>query len=189
MIKRIILSIGHGGLPGEKFDPGAVDSKTGAQENTEAKQICSLLAAKLVNAGIPLLFLPDYSYARSIREVNQKYLPGDWAIEIHKDSFTTFNPETMRRRCGTYYDDQSARGKQASDIMLKEFVAAGAHRTSWARKDTLSNHGGLGWNSHTKPLAHIFELGFIQDQNSPGEDEFYAEAAFRAIKAVINSVN
>lgn len=187
MIKRIILSIGHGGLPGEKFDPGAVNNATKETENNEARQICALLAAKLVKAKVPLLFLPDYEYVHSIREVNKNYLPGDWAIEIHKDSFPKFNAQTMRRRCGAYFYNKSIKGQEAAEIMRQSFIKSGAHTTSWARPDNLSNHGGLGWNNMTKPMAHILELGFMQDLNNSEEEEFYAEAAFRAIMAVINT--
>ena len=187
MIKRIILSIGHGGQPGEKFDPGAINA-LGETENQQAKEICALLAAKLIKAGVSVYVMPDFSYLKSINQVNAIYQPGDWAIEIHKDSFTKFNPETMRRRCGSYFFNKSAKGKTASEIMQRSFIESGAHKTSWSRADNLSRHGGLGWNTMTKPLAHILELGFMQDENDADDDEFYATAAFNAIMKVKNTL-
>lgn len=176
MIGRVILSIGHGA-----GDPGAVSGNI--VENKEATQITNRLADKLGDASIPFILLPDLSYVESIKKVNEIYKPGDWAIEIHKDSFT-YNKETMHRRMGVYHHHASAVGKQVAEMMLKAFVGCGANKFSWVRPDTFSNHGGLGWNTMTKPMAHIIEAGFVQGDNSDSEDEFYAEAIFQGIKAV-----
>lgn len=187
-MKRIILSIGHGGQPGEKFDPGAINT-LGETENQQCKEICALLAAKLIKAGVSVYVMPDFSYLKSINQVNSIYQKGDWAIELHKDSFSKFDAATMRRRCGSYYFNKSATGKQASEIMQRSFIESGAHKTSWSRADNLSRHGGLGWNTMTKPLAHILELGFMQDSNDSAEDEWYAQAAFKAIMAVYTTID
>jgi N-acetylmuramoyl-L-alanine amidase len=179
MIGRVIISIGHGA-----GDPGAVNSR-GDKENTEVTQIAALLMPKLKAAGIKAVLIPDIGYVPSIQMVNQMYQPGDWAIELHKDSFGNYNPNTMRRRCGAYYFHKSVMGKQVAEILKTEFIRNGAHMTSWARPDNFSNHGGLGWNSMTRPLAHILELGFMQDSTGPQDDEFYAEVTARGIIKVV----
>lgn len=179
MIGRVILSIGHGA-----GDPGAVSGNI--VENTECRQICEILDRALGVAGINRVFLPDLSYVDSIKKVNQIYQPGDWAIEIHKDSFPKYNADMMHRRMGVYYHRDSITGMNVAKTMVAAYVNDGAHKTTWTRPDSFSGHGGLGWNTMTKPMAHIIECGFVQGQNGPEEDYFYANAILHGIQAVIN---
>ena len=179
MIGRIILSIGHGG-----GDPGAVSGAI--VENTEARQICEILSRKLSSLGIEHILLPDLNYVDTIKKVNEIYQPGDWAIEIHKDSFPKYDPVAMNRRMGVYHHRSSIVGMKTAQTMVAAFVNNGANKTSWTRPDNFSNHGGLGWNTMTRALAHIIECGFVQGNNSPEEDYFYADSITKGIQNVIN---
>jgi hypothetical protein len=63
------------------------------------------------------------------------------------------------------------------EYVRRSFVVNGAHKNSWARPDTASNYGRLGWIRETRPVAHILELGFIQGNNSEAHLRWLAELA------------
>lgn len=197
-IQRIILSAGHGATDEEKkyiryVDHGAVRyDQYGRLETTESKevnQILGLVASKLIAYKIPIVVLPDYTYNRAIREVNALYKQGDWAIELHKDSFSKFNYTTMNDRMGAYYFRNSSFGKILAESMLKEWIEMGANKTSWAKPDNASGHGSIGWCTMTKPVAHIIEMGFLQDDNSDVSDRMFANYVVEGIIAAIKQTN
>lgn len=179
-VRRILLQSGHGGLGAERFDPGAVNTR-GDQENTEVDQIIALLAPMLQAKGMPVLVTPDSRMESSIRYVNLNGLATDWALEIHKDSFIRYDATTMHRRMGVYYLAGDAESAKVGETMRTAFIKHGANKYSWARPDTHSNHGGLGWIRQTKMPAHLLECGFMAGPTDGAEDKFYAEAICRAI--------
>ncbi|MDP4277429.1 MAG: N-acetylmuramoyl-L-alanine amidase [Bacteroidota bacterium] len=181
-INRIILSIGHGGIGGEKSDPGAIDAKTGAKENEVAKCIVTRLAGHLTANGFTVLMIPDYSLSRSISLVNEiGKATTDWALELHKDANANFKPLSQTNMMGIYYHPPSRGSKEIAGEMVAFMIAAGANTRSWSRPDTESNHGSLGWIRHPKMLSHIVEAGFIQDTNTDADNEKYAVFIAKAI--------
>lgn len=180
-INRIILQAGHGGLQGENYDPGAVDPKTGARENIEVKQIITRLSHKLTQNGLTVVVTPDFGLKRAVEFINANYDSNtDWAFEIHKDSAANFN-DKMIKRMGVYYHPDSYGSKDIAEVLVDGFKRSGANPTSWARSDTDSNHGSLGWIRRTKMLAHLVEAGFIEDRTDDIADEFFAEAISKSI--------
>ncbi len=179
-VNRIILSVGHGGLASESYDPGA---KLGSfTENVEAKQISTLLASKLTKNGLSVVLVPDYGLSKTMQYINAQYDANtDWALEIHKDSVGKFVKSSMAKRAGVYYHPTSFESKAISNKMAEVFKANGANKTSWSRPDTDSNHGTLGWIRKPKMLSHILECGFMQDDLSAASDDFYAGIIANAI--------
>ncbi len=185
-INRIILQAGHGGLDDKNYVPGAVDPKTGAKENIEVKQIITKLSHKLTQNGLTVVVTPDYGLTRAVEYINANYDSNtDWAFEIHKDSAGNFN-DKMIKRMGVYYHPDSYVSKDIAEVLATEFKRSGASSTSWARSDTESIHGRLGWIRGTKMLAHLIEAGFIQDRTDDIADEFFAEAIARSICFALN---
>ena len=183
-IRRIIISIGHGGQKGEKFDTGAVAN--GFTENEQCRQIAGYLVQELSRSNLPVLVVPDWGLSKSIDYINSiGNAYSDWAIELHKDS-APYDAERMHRRCGAYFysDDTgcAAVAKQLAEVLKTE----GAHLTSWARPDTDSRFGKLGFIRNTKMLSHIIELGFIEGDNSTAENIWYAGALAKAIVNLLN---
>jgi len=180
-INRIILQAGHGGLTGEKYDPGAIDPITGAKENIEVKQIIARLAHKLTQNGLTVVVTPDFGLRRAIEFINASYSSNsDWAFEIHKDSAVNFD-NNMVKRMGVYYHPNSFGSKEIANVLAAGFRGAGANPTSWSRSDAESNHGSLAWIRKTTMLAHLIEAGFIEDRTDEKADEFFAEAIARSI--------
>ena len=181
-VNRIILSVGHGGLAGENYDPGAVNPITNEKENIVAKQIVVNVASYLISNGLPVLILPDYGLSKTVTYVNSVGdAHTDWAFEIHKDSFGNYNPDTMKRRMGIYFHPTSQGSKEIAEGFVKIWKDTGAHSTSWTRPDTSSNHGSLAWIRKTNMLAHLIEAGFIQDSNEESDNDFYSRLIANAI--------
>jgi N-acetylmuramoyl-L-alanine amidase len=179
-VNRIILSVGHGGLSGESYDPGATAGSF--TENTEAKQITLLLASKLTKNGLTVVLVPDYGLTKTIQYINARYdAHTDWAFEIHKDSIGKFVKASMAMRAGVYYHTTSLESQAIADKMAEVFKANGANKTSWSRPDTASNHGRLAWIRQPKMLSHLLECGFMQDDLSTASDDFYATIIAKAI--------
>ena len=111
-VNRILLSIGHGGMNGETYDPGAINSATGEKENEIAKIITEKLNYYLTRNDIQTLLIPDNGLARSIKYVNEiGDAHTDWALEIHKDSTDHYNATTMIKSMGIYYHPTSSGSK------------------------------------------------------------------------------
>jgi len=183
-IRRIVLQAGHGGLKGERFDPGAIGPK-GETENHEVTQIIGHLERILKESGVAVLVAPDARLSPSIRWVNTNCNSADWLIEVHKDSAGKMSP-SLRRRMGVYYLGGDKGSQDVADAMARQFILAGANPTSWSRPDTVSRHGSLGWIRDTKYVAHLVECGFMQDDLSDNEDKFYAVALAAAICACLS---
>lgn len=183
-IKRIIISIGHGGLKGEKYDSGAVAN--GITENEQCRKIAGYLTTELTKSGFAVLLLPDWGLQKSINYVNavgNTYK--DWAIELHKDSSENFSKERMSRRCGLYFYPHSAGSAAVAKFVAAGLIEAGAHATTWTRPDTDSPRKRLGFIRNIKMMSHIVELGFIEDINDDNECRWYAMALAKSIGNVL----
>lgn len=177
-LHRVLLQAGHGGV-----DKGA--AANGTNENFEVNQVIALAVPMLKARGVDVVHMADLPFTQSIAEVNRISTLGDWALEIHMDSFSTYNSFSMDDRYGVYHLGGSARSKEIGDVMLKKWLELGANKTSWNRADTLVRFGRLGWIRDTKPTAHLVELGFIQDNQGAIDDQLHAKLLTEAICAVM----
>jgi N-acetylmuramoyl-L-alanine amidase len=182
-IKRVILSVGHGGSKSQ-FDTGAVAN--GTTENEQCRIILGYLVKELLSRNIVLLVIPDWSLQATISYINNVGVSySDWAIELHKDSALPYNAEAMHRRFGIYYHPESAGSgpvaKAITDLMKK----SGASDTSWSRADTESPRKKLAWIRQPKMLSHIVELGFIEGNNSDDENRWWAASLAEAISSLV----
>jgi N-acetylmuramoyl-L-alanine amidase len=169
-INRIVLSIGH-----DLKNVGATNDN-GDNENALATDIATKAAQYLRANGLIVLLMPDLELSKTVRYLN---LQGngitDLAIEIHKDSCgSIYNDLNMERRCGLYYLAESAGSGNIARDMATHFRTTGAHVTSWARPDTDCPRKRLAFVRDTKMLAYIYEAGFIEGNNTPDENEWYA---------------
>jgi N-acetylmuramoyl-L-alanine amidase len=174
-VTHIVLQAGHG-----QGDPGATYS--GISENTENNQIIARIARILRFCGIETIVDPDLNLANAISYVNQNYSVGKyWCLEIHKDSAAGVDPNTLRNRVGVYYYGGDRDSQAIAEKMINVIKNNGADSKSWARPDTVARFGRLGWIRDTKPLSHLIECGFIQDDTSDASDEKYAKWIAQAI--------
>ena len=184
-IKRIILSVGHGGLTGEDHDSGA--EVKGFNENDQCRMIAGYLCAELTKSGFAVLVIPDWGLQKSINYINSVgNTSNDWAIEIHRDSADNFNPKTMARRCGVYFLYETAGSAVVAKSIANCLITEGAHTSSWARADTESPRKRLAFIRQPKMLSHIIELGFIQDNNTEAECKWYAVALAKSLVKVLS---
>lgn len=177
-LHRVLLQAGHGGT-----DPGAVAN--GTTENKECNQVIALAVPILKARGVNVVHMADLPFTQSIAEVNRISTLGDWAIEVHMDSFSTYNSFSMDDRYGVYHLGGNFRSWEIGEVMLKKWRQLGANKTSWNRADTLVRFGRLGWIRDTKPTAHLVELGFIQDSQGAIDDQLHAKLLTEAICAVM----
>lgn len=193
-IKKLIISVGHKGS-NPNYDPGAVCNKLKNVEN----HICARIAIRMfallpemINP-VEVILLPDLTLndtIKTINEISNNSKKGSvWAIELHKDSFFKYIPNTMFRRMGIYYYPKSSRSKLFADTLCECFVIGHANKTSWSRSDTQYNFYGLGFIRKTKPMAHIIEAGFIQEIHNDSDINFYAALISNSIRDTLLKLN
>lgn len=171
----IVLSAGHGA-----GDPGAVNGPH--KEAEQAIAMVDIMANGLRSRGLDVAVVPhSKGLADGIQWINDKFQFGDaWAIEIHRDSADGLSADDASRRCGVYTGESDA--SQEIGTFIKEgFVRFGMHNNSWMRLHTESRHGGLAWIRQTNPLAHLFELGFMEGDNSPEHISLLAGVAEKIV--------
>ncbi len=180
-INRVIISIGH-----DKKAQGAENAK-GEKENAICEKIAVRIAQYLRANDVVVLLLPDYTLADTIRTINKLgNSVTDIAFEIHKDSFEHYNEQHMNRRCGLYYASSNKSAATIAANIVNTMKTEGAHKTSWVRPDTMSNHKRLAFCKSTKMFAMIAELGFIEGKNDDNECEWYAWTFSKAILSVLD---
>jgi hypothetical protein len=185
-IKRLIISVGHGG-DADNFDTGAVFGNV--TENAQCRVIAGYLVKELLAHDMPLLVVPDWSLSRTTKFINTEGGSfSDWAIELHKDSTDAYDAKKHHRLCGFYFVKDSVDSEVISKAVVNTMIGVGAHVKSWTRADTISNHGRLGFLRDTNCLSHIAELGFVEGDTSDAECQFYAKALARSIIKVLNTV-
>lgn len=155
----IVLAAGHGGA-----DPGVTHGLH--KERDQAIIITDRAAALLRQRDVEVEIAPHGDdLVQSIQWVNTNFGFGDaWVLELHRDSADGLDTEDASRRCGIYYGT-SERSRDVGEFVRRSFLLHGAHRNSWARSDTASRHGRLGWVRQTRPASHLLELGSIQGRN------------------------
>lgn len=185
-IKRLIISVGHGG-DADNFDTGAVFGNV--TENDQCRVIAGYLVKELLAHDMPLLIVPDWSLSRTTKFINTEGVSfSDWAIELHKDSTSNYDPKRLHRLCGFYFVRNSVDSEAISKAVINTMIGEGANTKSWVRPDTMSNHGRLGFLRNTNCLSHIVELGFMEGDTSDAECQFYAKALALSIIQVLKTV-
>lgn len=157
--ERIILAAGHGGN-----DPGATHGIH--KERDQTIRIVDWMAELLRDLGIEVEVAPhSHDTHESIHHVNERYRFGDaWVVEVHRDSASGLSHDDASHRCGVYYGT-SAATKEIGNALRDAMQRHGANEKTWARPDTKSHHGSLGWIRQTHQIAHLLELGFMQGRN------------------------
>ncbi len=171
----VVLAAGHGGS-----DPGATNRPH--TERDQAIIITDRTADLLRGRNVDVEIAPHAEDTdKSILWVNRNFSFGDaWVLELHRDSAVGLDPDDASRRCGIYYGT-SERSKDVGEFVRRSFILHGAHPRSWARPDTASSHGRLGWIRQTQPAAHLLELGFMQGKNDDTHLSWLAQVAASAI--------
>ena len=168
----IVLAGGHGGS-----DPGATNGAH--KERDQVIKIVDLMATAIGSRGHDSVTVEVAPHAHdtedTIRWINTRFGLGDaWVLEVHRDSATGLSPDDASNRCGIYYGTSES-SKDVGEFIKQAFVRRGAHAKSWARPDTASRHGRLGWIRQTRPAAHLLELGFMQGKNDAAHLKKLAE--------------
>ena len=158
----IVLAGGHGA-----GDPGATNGAH--KERDQAIKIVDFMAEEIRGRGgesVTVEVAPhEHDTEDTIQWVNARFGFGDaWVLEIHRDSAEGLSPDDASNRCGVYYGTSES-SKDVGEFIKEAFVRRGAHAKSWARADTESRFGRLGWIRQTRPAAHLLELGFMEGQN------------------------
>jgi N-acetylmuramoyl-L-alanine amidase len=171
----IVLAGGHGA-----DDPGAEFGSF--KERDEAIKIVDLMAADLRARGVNVEIAPHEEDTQdSIRFVNERFGFGDaWVLEVHRDSASGLDPEDASLRCGVYYGTSES-SKDIGEFLKAAYIRHGAHAKSWARPDTASRFGRLGWIRQTRPASHLLELGFMEGRNDDAHLRRLATIAANAL--------
>jgi hypothetical protein len=94
-----------------------------------------------------------------VRFVNERFgFGGASVLEFHRDSANGLDPDDSSLQCEVYYGTSEG-GRQVGEFVRAAHMGHGAHSKSWARPDTASRFGRLGWIRQTCPAAHLLELG------------------------------
>jgi hypothetical protein len=173
MEKRIILAAGHGGA-----SPGA--QARGHSEAAECIDIVNRTADKLRADGrLEVVVVPHaLDLKDEIRWVNERFgKDSGYAAEVHKNSAgpTATGVEA-------WFLTGSKEGARKAEVVVKELARVSRLKNRGIRKDTESRHKRLGWLRQTKPLAGLFESGFITHDHFL--NDLYAEGLFRGFLAL-----
>jgi N-acetylmuramoyl-L-alanine amidase len=171
----VVLAAGHGAN-----DPGAVNLPY--NERDQVIFITDKVAAILRGKGIEVVIVPHaLELGDSIRWINSKYDFGEaWVIEIHRDSYNGLDPTDASTRLGVYYGN-SENSKAIGDFIQKIFKNKSGNSRAWSKSHTASGHRRLGWIADTKPVAHLFEMAFMQGRNDEEHLNWLANVAAAAI--------
>lgn len=171
----VVLAAGHGAS-----DPGAEFG--GFNERDEAVAIVDRMAAELRARGVTVEVAPHREDTEdSIRFVNERFGFGDaWVIEVHRDSASGLSPDDASLRCGIYYGTSEG-SRQIGEFVRASYLRHGAHARSWARPDTESRFGRLGWIRQTRSTASLLELAFMEGRNDDAHLSRLAEIGAAAV--------
>jgi hypothetical protein len=154
---RIFISAGHGGFEGGLRDPGAIAGGT-----TEAQQMIllrDLMIPDLRSRGFEVFSVPDdLSLRQSIDWINTRARPGDVAIEIHADAFSS---PSARGATAYYIAGNSERKKHAELILLSLLRQLPQLPNRGAKPDTSTGVGSLGFCRQIIIPSILLEVGFL----------------------------
>jgi hypothetical protein len=168
MERRIILAAGHGGGA-----PGA--QARGHSEAAECIDIVNRTAAKLRADGrIDTVVVPHaLDLKAEIRWINDRFgKESGYAAEVHKNS----GPASATG-VEAWHLTGSREGARKAEVVCKELARVSRLKNRGIKKDVDFHLGSLGWVRQTKPLAGLFECGFITHDHFL--NDLYAEGLFR----------
>lgn len=159
MTVRILLEPGHGA-----GDPGAVDLRTGAQEGKVNNIVTARTVDVLVRRGVRPLPVVDQGLKPGIVRANE-FGGLVFAVEVHVDAHHLHptGGTVASHRIGIYYhpDIPNSRIRAELFVAVMRPMLARYGVICWARPDTASRFGRLGWIRDVKHPSHIIECGNI----------------------------
>lgn len=169
-MRNIFISCGHNNarnlvknengqwVLGRYKDQGAVNPLN--KEDTEYKfvrKVASSLNALWGPIDGKLLFVPEgLNLDQRISWINTRAVDGDICIELHMNSGGWTWVEVLAHGGSRYALNKAA---ELSSIMASSMGI----RNRWAKSDSGTRFGSLGFIRKTKPLAFLIELGFIDN--------------------------
>jgi len=104
-----------------------------------------------------LVFIPEWlSLVDRVKWINKKSMDGDIAIELHMNSGRWTGTET-------FYWAWSSWMKKNAEIFSEKLSKWLNLKNRWAKPDTSTRFGRLGFIRDTRPAALLVELGFIDN--------------------------
>jgi N-acetylmuramoyl-L-alanine amidase len=164
-MRHVFLSIGHNRgrrLPWTTADEGA--SGNGTTEFLVTRMIVDEVLAKY-RGELALIKVPEgLNLNQRVAFINKNAVDGDICIEFHLDS----SPDRTIEGCSTwYYTGSDFAMKKARDFQM-EYTRVTGIRGRGVHGDTTNRLGRLGFVRDTKPLALLFEQGFITNISDLG---------------------
>ena len=153
----IFVSAGHGGFEGNLRDSGAIAFGT-----TEAQEMIltrDLVVTELQKRGITTFSVPDtLSLVETIAWINNRCQPGDVAVEMHADAFSS--PQV--RGASAFYIGSNPTRKADADLLLNAYLRRCPEVPNrGAKPDTEAGVGSLGFCRRVNIPSVLIELGFI----------------------------
>ena len=156
---KIFISLGHNNARNIRNiflrDTGA--SSGWFTEYGITKEIARLLPKRYKGLNT-LVFLPEgLSLADRIKKINSLSYHKDIAIELHMNSGGWTG-------CEVFYYDGFVSWKDTAKKMSNILSTGLNVKDRWAKPDTATRFGRLGFIRDTKPTAFLIELGFIDSE-------------------------
>lgn len=154
---RIFLSAGHGGR-----ENGIVDQGTVVAGTTEAREMIltrDLILTELRSRNFEVVAVPDdQSQSQTIAWINDRARPGDVALEIHADSFSS----PAVRGSSVYHIANNAQRKQHAELLLLALLRRVPQLPNrGAKPDTATGIGSLSFCRQVVPASLLMEIGFL----------------------------
>ena len=155
---RLFLNAGH-----HEAAPGA--QAPGVVEHPLARKIVYGIARTIRN--LEPVIIPQGSLGSEIEFVNRWARPGDLALDVHLNSFTSEEPHGVEA-----FHAGSGKGAQFARELVEAIVELG-RADRGIKLATQSQHSKLAWVAETKlPWACLLEIEFI---SNPGARHWLVE--------------
>lgn len=110
-----------------------------------------------------LIFIPEWlSLVDRVKWINERSRDWDVAIELHMNSGWWTGTEV-------FYWAESSWMKKNAEIFSEKLSKWLNLKNRWAKPDTATRFGQLGFIRDTKPIALLIELWFIDNQYDRGQ--------------------
>lgn len=160
-MRHIFLSVGHNRgrrLPWTSPDEGAIGC--GTSEYKISRMIVDEIISRY-KGDLAIVRVPDgLNLVQRIAFINKNAVDGDICIEFHLDA----SGDPSVEGCSTwYYTGSDYAMKKARDFQI-EYTRVTGIKGRGVHGDTTNRLGRLGFIRDTKPVALLFEQGFITSQ-------------------------